>query len=76
MRLECWTAMGLIEAQVALMLILMLNPEQISLLVVVTGISRIGITASSRLDQRLGKLGLKHVTHKVYVQRKVGIFPK
>lgn len=68
--------MGLIGAYVVLMLTLMLNPEQISLLVVATGISRIGITASSRLDQRLGKLDPEHVTHKVYVQKKVGIFPK
>ncbi|WP_404353639.1 hypothetical protein [Exiguobacterium aurantiacum] len=73
---ECWTAMGLIGVYVVLMLTLMLNPEQISLLVVTTGIAGIGIIASSRLDQRLSKLDPEHVTHKVYAQRKVGIFPK
>lgn len=73
---ECWTAMGLIGVYVVLMLTLMLNPEQISLLVVKTGIAGIGIIVSSRLDQRLSKLDPEHVTRKVYARGKVGIFQK
>ncbi|WP_214763000.1 hypothetical protein [Exiguobacterium sp. s146] len=75
-RLEGWTAIGLIGAYVVLMLTLLLNPEQISLLVLATGLSGIGIIASSRLDRSLGELDPEHVTHKVYAQGKVGFFPK
>jgi len=75
-RLEGWAAIGLIGAYVVLMLTLLFNPEQISLLVLATGLSGIGIIASSRLDQRLGELDAEHVTHKVYAQGKVGFFPK
>lgn len=76
LRLEYWTAIGLIGVYVVLMLTLLLNPEQISLLVLATGLAGIGIIASSRLDQSLGELDPEHVTHKVYAQGKVGFFPK
>ncbi|MGE9212479.1 MULTISPECIES: hypothetical protein [unclassified Exiguobacterium] len=73
-RLEWWTAFGLIGAYVVLILTLLLNPELISVTVVATGTYGIGIIASSRLDQRLGKVDPEHVTHKVYARGKVGYF--
>ena len=66
--------MGLIGVYVVLMLTLMLNPEQISVTVVATGMYGIGIILSSRLDQRLGKVDPEHVTYKVYARGKVVYF--